>query len=149
MTVRPHNVSLPIQLPTTEALREACSAIVRDLMASHGLTAIELAGKLNVHPNTVGTWLNRKNDIGSLMIATIGVKFGVEAVAPYHALYDASAHGIAAQDAAPLTELADALAALTRANGPKARLDSLPTLKTALEGLSAYVVSLERWRNAA
>lgn len=149
MASRPHNVPLPLCAPTTEALREACSAIVRDIMSAHGLTAIELGGRLNVHANTVAAWLNKKNDMGALMIATIGARFGVDAIAPYHALYGASAHGIAAQDAAPLTEMADALAALTRSTGPKERLDALPTIKTASEALSAYIVTLERWRLAA
>lgn len=94
-------------------------------------------------------WRNKKNDMGALMIATIGSRFGAEAVAPYNALYGATAHGIAASDAAPLTEMADALAALMKAHGPKARLDTLPTLKTAAEALNGYILSLEKWRLAA
>lgn len=149
MATKPHNVLLPIAAPDTEALRKAVAAIICDVQRDHDLTDAQLADKLDVHKNTICNARNKSSDLGALTIAKIGAKFGVEYVAPYHALYGASAHGIAAQDAAPLTELADALAALTRSNGPKARMDSLPTLKTALEGLSAYVVSLEMWRNAA
>jgi hypothetical protein len=61
----------------------------------------------------------------------------------------ATAHGIVAHDAAPLRELAEALAALTQSHTPKARFDSLPTLKAAAETLDGYILSLERWRLAA
>lgn len=142
-------VPLPLASPTTEALREACSRIIRDLTASLDLTDIQLGGMLNVHANTIAAWRNKKNDMGALMIATIGSRFGAEDVAPYNALYGATAHGIAASDAAPLTEMADALAALMKAHGPKARLDTLPTLKTAAEALNGYILSLEKWRLAA
>lgn len=143
------DVPLPLEAPTTEDLREACSAIIRDLTAGRGMTDIELGGKLNVHANTIAAWRNKKNDMGALMIATIGAKFGADAVAPYNALYGATAHGLAAHDAAPLTEMADALSALVKSDGPKARMDALPTLKAAHEALGGYLVSLERWRAAA
>jgi transcriptional regulator with XRE-family HTH domain len=149
MPNRSHNVPLPFAAPTTEALREAVAQIIRDLTAQHGITDLELAGQLNVHANTVAAWRNKKNDMGALMIATIGDKYGPESVAPFNALYGATAHGIAAQDAAPLRELAEALAAPTQSASPKARFDSLPTLREASEALNGYILSLERWRNAA
>lgn len=149
MPNKAHNVPLGFAAPTTEALREAVAQIIRDVTASKGLTDMELAGQLNVHANTVAAWRNKKNDMGALMIATIGAKFGADAVAPYNALYGATAHGIAAQDAAPLRELAEALAALTQSATPKARFDSLPALKAAGEALNGYILSLEMWRNAA
>lgn len=149
MASKPHNVPLPFAAPTTEALRDAVAQIVRDLTARLGITDMELAGQLNVHPNTVAAWRNKKNDMGALMIATIGDKYGADAVSPFNALYGATAHGIAAQDAAPLAELAQALAALTQSTTPKARFDSLPSLKDAAEALNGYILSLERWRLAA
>jgi transcriptional regulator with XRE-family HTH domain len=149
MASKPQDVPLPIAAPTTEALREAVSQIIRDLTSSKGITDFELAGKLNVHPNTVAAWRNKKNDMGALMIATIGSMFGAEAVAPYNALYGATAHGIVAQDAAPLREMAEALAALTSSTNPKARFDSLPAIHRAISAMEGYAVMLERWRIAA
>lgn len=144
-----HNVLLPLTAPTTVDLRNAVAAMVRDIQLSHDLTDIQLAGKLDIHPNTVASWRNKKADMGALMVAVIGATFGVDAVAPYHALYGASAHGIAAQDAAPLSQLAMALAKLTEATSHKARLESLPCLKDAAEALNGYILALERWRLAA
>lgn len=149
MPNKAHNVPLPIDAPTTEALREAISAIIRDITAELRITDMELAGKLNVHANTVAAWRNKKNDMGALMVATIGAKFGAKFIAPYHALYGAHAHGLAACDAAPLGALADALAALAHGRGPKDRLDSLPVLKDAADALGTYIVSLEQFRRAA
>lgn len=144
-----HNVPLPIDAPTTEALRDAIAAIIRDITTERGLTDLEFAGKLNVHPNTVAAWRNKKNDMGALMVAIVGAKFGAKFIAPYHALYGAHAHGLVACDAAPLGELTDALSALVHGIGPKARLDSLPVLKDAADALGAYIVSLEQFRRAA
>jgi hypothetical protein len=145
----PHNVLLPMLAPDTEALRRAVAAIISDLQRKHDLSDEDLALKLDVHKNTICNARNRKSDLGALTIAKIGAKFGADAVAPYHALYGASAHGVAASDAAPLSEVADALAALTRSAGLKARLDALPVVKNAAEKLVSYVVALERMRIAA
>lgn len=145
----PHNVLLPMLAPDTEALRKAVAAIISDLQRKHDLSDEDLAIKLDVHKNTICNARNRKSDLGALTIAKIGAKFGADAVAPYNALYGATAHGVAAMDAAPLTEVADALAALTRSAGIKARLDALPVVKAAAEKLVSYVVTLERLRIAA
>lgn len=149
MPTRPQDVSLPLPAPTTEALREAVATIIRDLTSQFKLTDIELGGKLNVHANTIAAWRNKKNDMGALMIATIGTTYGVDSVAPYHALYGAVAHAVTACKDAPLGELAEALAVLARASGPKSRLDALPLLKTANEALDSYIMSIERMRIAA
>lgn len=149
MTDSAHNVLLPMMAPDTEALRNAVAAIISDLQRKHGLSDEDLAVKLDVHKNTICNARNRKSDLGALTIAKIGAKFGPDAVAPYNALYGAHAHGVAASDAAPLSEVADALAALTRSAGLKARLDTLPVLKAATDKLVSYVVSLERMRIAA
>lgn len=144
-----HNVLLPLIAPDTAALRKAVAAIINDVQREHDLTDQELANKLDVHKNTICNARNKASDLGALTIAKIGAIYGADAVAPYHALYGATAHGIAASDAAPLTEMADALAALMRAHGPKARLDTLPALKNAAEALNGYILSLEKWRLAA
>ena len=145
----PHNVLLPLLCPDTAALRKAVAAIIRDVQRDFDETDQKTADRLGVHKNTIANARNEMGDLGALTIARIGSIYGVEAVAPYHALYGAHAHGIAASDAAPLNALAEALAALTGATGPKARLDALPTLKAAAEQLGSYVVSLEQFRRAA
>lgn len=144
-----HNVLLPLMAPDTAALRKAVAAIIRDVQRQFDETDQKTADRLGCYKNTIANARNEAGDLAALTIARIGSLYGVEAVAPYHALYGAHAHGIAASDAAPLNELAMAVAALTGATGPKARLDTLPTLKTAAEALGAYVISLEQWRNAA
>lgn len=144
-----HNVLLPLMAPTTEDLLKAVATIVRDVQRECDQTDAEMAAKLDVHKNTIAGARNKQSALGALTIARIGATYGVEFIAPYHALYGAAAHGVAASDAAPLSELADAMAALMRANGPKARLDTLPVIKKAAEALDAYVVAMERWRTAA
>lgn len=144
-----HNVLLPFSLPTQSSLRSAVANIIRDVQLKNEETDVETAEKLGVSAGTIANARNKKADLSALTIAKIGTVYGIEAVAPYHALYGASAHGVAASDAAPLAELADAMAALTRSPGPKARLDALPVLKTAAEALNAYLMSVERWRTAA
>lgn len=144
-----HNVLLPLGLPDTEALKKASAAIIRDIQREHDETDQKTADRLGVHKNTIAAARNEVSPLGALTIAKIGVAYGADAVAPYNALYGATAHGIAASDAAPLVELSEALAALHRAQGPKARLDTLPTLKAAAEALAAYIMALEQWRLAA
>lgn len=149
MTDKIHNVLLPIGLPNTKSLRAAVACIIRDIQREHHETDQDTADKLGVSIGTVRNARNEQADLGALTIAKIGAIYGADAVAPYHALYGAHAHGIAAHDAAPISELAEAVAALTRAAGPKARLDALPALKEASEALAGYIISLERWRVAA
>lgn len=144
-----HDVLLPFPAPDTAALRKAVAAIIRDIQLKRGETDQKTADKLGIHKNTVAAARNELSDLGALTIARIGAIYGAEAVAPYNALYGATAHGVAASDAAPLSLMAEAMAALCNANGPKARLDTLPTLKSAAAALNAYVVSLERWRMAS
>ena len=145
----PANVLLPMAMPTQKALRAAIAQIIRDVQASHGDGDQCTADKLGISIGTVRNARNETADLNALTIARIGVVYGAEAVAPYNALYGATAHGIAAHDAAPLAELADALAALTRAAGPKARFDALPALREASAALDGYILSLDRWRLAA
>jgi transcriptional regulator with XRE-family HTH domain len=140
---------LPFPIPTQSSLRSAVACIIRDVQLQHDETDTETAEKLGVSAGTIANARNKKADLSALTIAKIGTAYGIDAVGPYHALYGASAHGVAASDAAPLAQLADAMAALTRASGPKERLDALPILKAAAESLDAYVMSVERWRNAA
>lgn len=144
-----HNVLLPLTFPDTAQLRKAVAAIIRDIQRDHGETDQATADKLGVHKNTIASARNEQADLGALTIARIGAVYGPQAVEPYHALYGATAHGAALNDAAPLTELADALAVLMKAAGPKARLDTLPTLKTAAASLNGYIIAMERWRLAA
>jgi hypothetical protein len=144
-----HSVLLPLEIPNTAALRKSVASIIRDIQRDHCETDQATADRLGVHKNTIAAARNEQSDIGALTIARIGALYGPEAVQPYHALYGATAHGIAASDAAPLVELTGALAALLHAGGPKARLDALPVLKDTSAKLDAYINSIERWRNAA
>lgn len=143
------NVLLPMSLPNTKSLRAAVACIIRDIQREHHETDQDTADKLGVSVGTVRNARNEQADLGALTIAKIGAVYGAECLAPYHALYGATAHGAAAHDAAPLAELAEAMAALAKSDGPKARLDALPILKAAQEALGGYVVTLERWRVAA
>lgn len=143
------NVLLPLMLPTQKQLRAAVAAIIRDIQHRHGESDQCTADRVGISVGTIRNARDEKTDLNALSIAKIGAIYGADAVAPYNALYGATAHGVAASDAAPLTEMADALAALMRAGGPKARLDALPTLRAALDAMGAYVVTLERWKIAA
>jgi hypothetical protein len=147
--VTPHNVLLPFALPDTAQLRKAVAHIIRDIQREYGETDQATADKLGVHANTIASARNERSDLGALTIARIGAAYGPDALSPYSALYGATAHGIAASDAAPLSILADTLAALHRATGPKQRLDALPIVKEAADALNAYALSLERFRIAA
>lgn len=143
------NISLPIEMPTQNLLREAARNIIMDLQKATGETDPEMAEKIGVSPTTIANARNRKNDIGSLTVAKIAAKYGEAAVAPYRALYGQGLHGIASSDPAPIAALALAVAELTKGDGPKARLDSLPVLVAAQEALSDYVAAIQRWRLAA
>lgn len=143
------NVLLPFALPTQSSLREAVAAIIRDIQTRFEETDQDTADRLGISDGTVRNARNKKTDLNALTIARIGAVYGPEAIAPYNALYGATVHGTAANDAAPLAELSDALSALHRANGPKARLDTLPTLRDAYESLGGYILSLEQWRLSA
>ncbi|WP_298165062.1 hypothetical protein [Novosphingobium sp.] len=143
------NVLLPLMLPTQKQLRAAVAAIIRDIQHRHAESDQCTADRVGISVGTIRNARDEKTDLNALSIAKIGAIYGADAVAPYNALYGATAHGVASSDAAPLTEMADALAALMRAGGPKARLDALPTLRAALDAMGAYVVTLERWKIAA
>lgn len=141
-----HNVLLPLALPDTASLRKAVATIIRDIQRDHNETDQKTADKLGVHKNTIAGARNEDRDLGALTIARIGAIYGAWSVAPYNALYGAAAHGMAASDAAPLSELSEAMAALCKSGGPKARFDMLPTLNAAYEALGAYIIALEQWR---
>lgn len=138
------NVLLPFGLPDTKSLRRAAANIVRDIQREHEETDQETADRLGVSVGTIRNIRNEASDIGSLTIARIGAVYGEESVAPYEALY--AFHGRAQGE--PMAELADAISALSKARGPKAKLDALPTLKAAAEALSAYITIVERERLA-
>lgn len=143
------NVLLPLALPTQKLLRAAVARIIRDVQALHSETDQDTADRLGISVGTVRNARNEATDLNALTIARIGAVYGAQSLAPYNSLYGAAAHGIAAQDAAPLGELADALSELHRAETPRARFDTLPVLKRAAEALAGYINSLEQWRMAA
>jgi 3-hydroxyacyl-CoA dehydrogenase len=138
-----NNVLLPFALPDTKSLRRAAANIVRDIQRDREETDQQTADNLGVSVGTIRNIRNEACDIGSLTMARIGARYGEDAVDPYHALY---AHCRDDQGGEPLTLLADAMAALSRAKGPKARMDALPVVKDCIEGMTAWVMEIERQR---
>lgn len=136
------NVLLPFALPDTKSLRRAAANIIRDIQREHEETDQATADRLGVSIGTIRNIRNEACDIGSLTIARIGAAYGVEAVAPYEALYA----GAQCDCSEPMAITADALAALSRAKGPKGEMDALPAVKDCIEGLTAWVMSIERKR---
>jgi len=136
------NVLLPFGLPDTKSLRRAAANIIRDIQREHEQTDQATADVLGVSVGTIRNIRNELSDIGSVTLARIAAAYGVEALAPFHALY-APAH---ADDGEPVALLSDALAAMVRAKGIKGELDALPALKACVEGLSAHILSVERKR---
>lgn len=148
MTQR-NNVMLPLAAPDTEALRKAVANIIRDIQREFEETDQQTADRLGVRKNTIANARNRLTDLGALTIARIGAIYGAEFLGPYRALYELAAPNAVGMDSAPLEELAETMSALCKANGPKARLDTLPTVKNCAEKLNGYVAAMERWRLSA
>ena len=136
------NVLLPFALPDTKSLRRAAANIVRDIQREGEETDQQTADKLGVSVGTIRNIRNEACDISSLTMARIGAAYGEDAVAPYEALY---AHG-SGECSEPLGLLADAIAVMSRAKGPKAEFDALPAVKDAIEGLTAWALNIERKR---
>ena len=126
MSDKSTQVMLPFaNLPTTDCVRGALANVIRDVQREHDLTDQQLADKIGVHVNTVARARNKA--------ARLGAMFGDEALRPYTALWSHERH-----NGAVLPALADAMAALSRAAGPKGELDSLPAVKAAIEALSGF-----------
>lgn len=136
------NVLLPFALPDTKSLRRAAANIVRDIQREHEETDQQTADRLGVSVGTIRNIRNEACDISSLTIARVGAAYGQDAVAPYEALY---AHG-GGECSEPMGLLADAMAVLARAKGPKGEFDALPVVKDAIEGLTAWALAVERKR---
>ena len=144
----PHraNVLLPFMPPTQKLLRAAIALIIREIQRDFDETDQCTADRLGVSIGTVRNARNETADLNALTIARIGAVYGAGAIAPYNALYGATAHVFAATDAAPLGALSEALTALLGATGPKARFDTIPALREAYEKLGGYLMSLEQAR---
>lgn len=142
MAANVHNVLLPFALPDTKSLRRAAANIIRDIQRDREETDQQTADNLGVSVGTIRNIRNEACDIGALTIARIGAVYGEEAVAPYEALY-ASGGNVAGE---PMAALADAMAALARAKGPKGQMDALPAVKDCIEALNAWALSVERTR---
>lgn len=136
------NVLLSFALPDTKSLRRAAANIIRDIQRDHEETDQTTADRIGVSVGTIRNIRNEASDISSLTVARIGAVYGVEAVAPYEALYAAASP----ECSEPLTALADAMAALSRAKGPKGEMDALPCVKDCIEALSAWIIQTERKR---
>lgn len=144
-------VLLPLPLPCTKSLRAAVASIIRDIQHAHHETDQQTADRLGVSVGTIRNARNEMADLGALTIARIGALYNPEAVAPYNALYGATAHATYPSVCDPLPELGRAVASLAaiRTGSAKDRLDALPTLKAASAALDAYITSIEGLRLVA
>lgn len=136
-------VMLPFNaLPTTDGVRSALANVIRDIQRDHDMTDQQLADAIGAHVNTIARARNKLATLDSLALTKLGATFGQDALRPYTALW--------AQETGEHTEalpaLADAMAALSRANGPKAKFDALPAVKDCIDALTAFVVATERER---
>lgn len=136
-------VMLPFSsLPTTDCVRAAYANVIRDIQREHDLTDQQLADRIGVHVNTIQRARNKLATLDSVAEARLGAMFGEEAMQPIKALW-AQPENSASE---PLTLLADAMGAISRAKGPKGEFDALPTVKAAMEGLAAWALLVERKR---
>ena len=87
MASDPHNVLLPIALPTRNALRKALADIIRSIQSAHSLTDEQLAAELHVSAGTVANVRNERTDLNQETIAKIGARFGVETLDPWSACF--------------------------------------------------------------
>ncbi len=143
MPDRPTQVSLPFRsLPTTDGVRTALSNVIRDIQRDHDLTDIELAGAIGVHPNTIQRARNKQGTLDNEAMARLGAVFGPEAMRPYTVMWERGADD--APELLPL--LADAMAAVSRAKGPKGKLDALPVVKELIAAADAFVTGTEQMR---
>ena len=124
-------------LPTTDCVRGALANVIRDIQRDHDLTDQQLADRIGVHVNTVARARNKAATLDNVAVARLGAIFGDEALRPYTALWS---HDRGAADIMPA--LADAMAAVSRAKGPKGDLDALPVVKATMDAMAA-------WANAA
>lgn len=135
------NVLLPFSLPDTKSLRRAAANILRDIQRDNEQTDQETADCLGVSVGTIRNVRNEQTDISSLLLARIGARFGEEAVRPYTALWS---HDRPSDEVIPA--LADAMAAISRAHGPKGEFDALPAVKAAISALAAFADKTETKR---
>lgn len=143
MPDRAAQVSLPFgPLPTTDGVRTAIANVIRDIQREHDLTDLQLAAKIEVHPNTISRARNKQGTLDNEAMAKLGAVYGPEAMRPYTVLWEREATD---GDDVMLT-LGRAVAALAAAKGPKGRMDALPTIKDCIEALNALVIATERDR---
>jgi transcriptional regulator with XRE-family HTH domain len=138
----PAKVLLPLMLPDTKSLRRAAANILRDIQREHEETDQATADRIGISVGTIRNIRNEQSDISSLTLARIGAAYGGDAIRPYEALYASGpAEGVPA-----IQLLADAIAAMTRANGPKGECDALPVIRDCIQGLEAWALMCERKR---
>ena len=143
MTHRSKQVMLPFSgLPTTDCVRASLANVIRDIQREHDLTDQQLAEAIGAHVNTIQRARNKLATLDNLTVARLGATFGEEALRPYTALWSHDA--VERDDVVPA--LADAMAAVSRAKGPKGEFDALPVVKDCIEALHAFVLATERKR---
>lgn len=87
MASNPHNVLLPMSLPTRKVLREALSQVIRSVQYQHQLTDEALADLIGVSTGTIANVRNERTDLNQETIAKIGARFGPEALDPWSACF--------------------------------------------------------------
>lgn len=143
MPNRSPQVMLPFAtLPTTDCVRAAYANVIRDIQREHDLTDQQLADTIGVHVNTIQRARNKLATLDSVAEARLGAAFGEDAMRPIKALWGQDDGE--AEEALP--KLAEAMAALARAKGPKGVFDALPALKDCAETLNAFIQDAERKR---
>jgi len=153
MANKPHNVLLPMSLPTQRTLRGAVANIIRDIQRDAGETDQDTADRIGISIGTIRNARNETTDLNALTIARIGAIYGAGYLDPYNALYGATARRVANDSIDPLAHMAKAVSTICDMRNPashggalettKEQLDALPTLREARKALESYIAAIE------
>jgi DNA-binding XRE family transcriptional regulator len=144
MHERAHNVLLFDRLPTRNELRAAIAKVIRRIQAEHGETDEMTAQSVGVSVGTIANARNEKTDLNAVTIASIGKRYGPDALDPYTKLFGARAIPLEADEITNVVPmLASVLHKLTSATSPFGKLNHkeiaaiLPDVRAAMRGLVA------------
>ena len=143
-----------------EAYRSAVSEILRNVLADHGTTLLEISEKIDVSLGTISNAANKKADLNPIFLNRIGRAYGVHVLDPYLALAGGRAVPREADNPAdilPLTNLVSFRIASARTPASPGgareilneRLGYLPDLKRLVREGQALICQIERERDAA
>lgn len=159
MASDPHNVLLPMRLPTQKALRSAVANIIRDIQRDHAESDQCTADRLGISVGTIRNARNETTDLNALTIARIGAVYGPHCLDPYNNLYGATATLVERDCEDPLAHLAKAVSSICDMRCPNSpggarelpqeQLAALPSLRAARASLDAYIARIETLRLVA